>query len=442
MRTVCKLVLSLALLWSGFTHASSPIAFVDVNVVPMDQQRVLRHQTVLVRDKAISRIGPVEEVAIPNDAQRIEGNGTSFLLPGLADMHVHVSEVDDLALFIANGVTTVLHMGGDPVAAVGTISRDLEIGPVVSPRMFFAFKVDGGGQGLSVTTPEEARSAVHLAKANGYDFIKVYNELSAPVFAAVVAEAKQRDIAVIGHGVRAVGLPKALFEGQVMVAHAEEFFYTAFANRIGRDLIPGVAAETLRSGAYVTPTLSMYETILKQWGRPEQVRQYLQDPRASFMTPHVRADWLNAGYATATRQANTDDPVLAFLREFTRALHDKGVPLLTGTDSPVVPGMYPGYSVHDELRALVEAGLTPYDALSAGTRVPGEFIAKTVPSAQRFGKVAQGFRADLVLVEENPLASLDTLKNPLGVMRAGRWFTRVQLTALLEDGKSKYETAR
>lgn len=442
MRTVCKLVFSLALLWSGSTHASSPIAFVDVNVVPMDQRRVLRHQTVLVRDTAISQVGPVEEVAIPSDAQRVEGNGTSYLVPGLADMHVHVSEADDLALFVANGVTTVLHMGGDPVAAVGTISRDLETGPVVSPRMFFAFKVDGGGQALSVTTPEVARSAVQLAKANGYDFIKMYNELSPTVFAAIVAEASERGMAIIGHGVRAVGLPKALFEGQAMVAHAEEFFYTAFANRTDRDLIPGVAAETLRSGAYVTPTLATYEAILKQWGRSEEVRQYLRDRRAKYMTPNVRADWLNAGYATATRQANTDDPVLAFLREFTKELHDKGVPLLTGTDSPVVPGMYPGYSVHDELRALVEAGLTPYDALSAATRVPGEFIAKTVPSAQRFGNVAHGFRADLVLVEGNPLSSLDALKNPLGVMRAGRWFTRAQLTTVLEDRKGKYEMAR
>lgn len=266
--------------------------------------------------------------------------------------------------------------------------------------------------------------------------------MSPAVFAAIVAEARKQGMAVIGHGVRAVGLPKALFEGQVMVAHAEEFLYTAFANRTDRDLIPGVAAETLRSGAYVTPTLAMYEAILKQWGRPEQVRLYLQDRRARFMTPNVRGDWLNAQYATAARQANSDDPILAFLREFTKALHDKGVPLLTGTDSPAVPGMYPGYSIHDELRALVEAGLTPYDALSAATRVPGEFIAKTVPSAQRFGNVALGFRADLLLVEGDPVSSLDVLRNPLGVMKAGRWLTRAQLTGLLEDRESKYEVVR
>lgn len=159
MHTVCILVSSLALLWSDFTPASTPLAFVDVNVVPMDQQRVLRHQTVLVRDTVISHVGPVEEVAIPRDAQRVEGNGAAYLVPGLADMHVHVSEADDLALYVAQGVTTVLHLGGDPVASAGTISRGLETGPLVSPRIFFAFKIDGGGQALSATTPEVARSA-------------------------------------------------------------------------------------------------------------------------------------------------------------------------------------------------------------------------------------------------------------------------------------------
>lgn len=265
MRIVCNLVLSLALLWSGFTHASSPIGFVDVNIVPMDEERVLYHQTVLVQDEVIAHIGPVGKVAIPDGAQRVEGNGTAYLVPGLADMHVHIAEADDLALFIANGVTTALHMGGDPAKAVGTISRELEIGPVVSPRMFFAFLVDGGGPLLNVNTPALARSAVQLAKANGYDFIKVYNELSPPVFAAIVAEAKQRDMAVIGHGVRAVGLPKALFEGQVMVAHAEEFIYTTFANRADRDLILGVAAfcrllRGRRAKAVCTGTLAALES--------------------------------------------------------------------------------------------------------------------------------------------------------------------------------------
>ncbi|WP_299688177.1 hypothetical protein [Hydrocarboniphaga sp.] len=271
MHTTFGMLLSLALVWSHSAHADLPVAFVDVNVLPMDRQHILQHQTVLVQDKAILQIGPLKGVPIPEGAQRIEGNGTAYLLPGLADMHVHVSKPDDLALYVANGVTTVLHMGGDPIAAVGVISQGIESAPIASPRIFFAFKLHGGGEGLTVSTPELARSAVQLAKANGYDFIKVYNELSPPVFAAIVAEAQNQGMAVVGHGVRSVGLPKALFEGQVMVAHAEEFLYTAFEDHEDRSRIKSVVADTFRSGAYVTTTLSTNEVITRQWGRPKQV---------------------------------------------------------------------------------------------------------------------------------------------------------------------------
>ena len=118
------------------------------------------------------------------------------------------------------------------------------------------------------------------------------------------------------------------------------------------------------------------------------------------------------------------------------------MPLLVGTDSPNVPGMYPGYSVHHELRSLVKAGLTPYEALSAATRAPGDFITRNVPGAERAGTVKHGLRADLVLVEKNPLTCLETLESPLGVMKADRWFPRAQLSALLEQGKTKYGIAQ
>jgi cytosine/adenosine deaminase-related metal-dependent hydrolase len=406
-----------------------------VNVLPMDQLRVLPHQTVLVQGDAIARIGPINEVAIPEDTQRIDGNGSAYLLPGLADMHVHVAEPDDAALYVVNGVTTVLHMGGPPVGGIGKIKQIVESGSILAPRTFFAFRLDNEF-GFVADTPERARNAVDLAQANGYDFIKVYNNLSPPVFAAIVSAAREHGMAVVGHGVRSVGLPKALFEGQVMVAHAEEFYYTAFGNRTDVKLIPTIVAQTRRSGAYVTPNLSAFEAITKQWGHPEQVAEYLRDVRAQFMTPAVRTHWINKDYVK--RQGDLT-AVLAFLREFTKALQDGGVPLLTGTDSPDIPGVFPGYSIHDDLRTLLESGLSPFQALSAATRTPGEFISKTIPHAQRFGIVSEGYRADLVLARGNPLQDLQVLKSPLGVMRAGRWLPSAELSGLVEAQKSKYQ---
>lgn len=432
MSTICRV--AAAMLLASFTAEAAPIAFVNVNVIPMDQPRVLDHQTVLVEGNVIIRSGPGREITVPSGATRIDGNGSAYLLPGLADMHVHIWEPDDAALYVINGVTTALHMGGEPVGAIQRVKGIIDSGTIVAPHGFFAFRLDDEF-GFVTGTPERARNAVDLAYANGYDFIKVYSNLSASEFAAIVSEARKDGMAVVGHGVRAVGLPKALFEGQIMVAHAEEFYYTAFGNRTDTARIPQVVAATLRSGAYVTANLSAFEAITREWGHPEQVTEWLRDERAQFMTPAVRTRWLED---RRTREHGDLRPVLSFLRLFTKALQDAGVPLLAGTDSPGAAGVFPGYAIHDELRTLMEAGLSPFQALTAATRTPGEFIHKAIPQAQRFGIVAAGYRADLVLVDGNPLGDLQVMRRPRGVMLSGRWFPAEKLVALEQERKRKY----
>ena len=433
---------AMALLWMCCATAQEdPVtAFIDVQVVPMDRERVLAHQTVLVRGARIAALGAMREVRIPPQAVRIDGHGGACLLPGLADMHTHVMREEDLLPYTANGVTTILHVGAAPAEFVDHIRESIDRGEVVGPQIFFAFMIDGS-PALSrfyVRTPEQARAAVQLAKANGYVFMKVYNNLTADEFAALVDEARRQGLAVIGHGVRAVGLPAALFQGQAMVAHAEEFYYTAFHNHIPGDpaALSSVVEETFRSGAYVTPNLSTFATIARQWGKPEVIGEFLRDPRIRFLSPNERMDWSDSDYVH-----NQGDltPILTFLTSFTKALADRGVPLLAGTDSPVIPGMLPGYSIHEDLQSLVAAGLTPFQALAAATRVPGEFIVKYVPAATPFGEVKPGARADLVLVSDNPLQSLAALQRPLGVMSAGRWRTQRQLDELLAAQKSRYQ---
>ncbi len=414
-------------------------AFIDVNVLPMDAERVLEHQTVVVHGRSIIALGPVASTSVPAGAVLVDCHGKSYLLPGLADMHTHVMVSEDLALYTASGVTTILHMGDAPTDMVAGANADIASGALVGPQIFFAFMVDGSAalQRFVVTTPQQARELVDLAKANGYDFIKLYNNISAPEFEAIVAEARNQHLAVIGHGVRAVGLPQALFAGQVMVAHAEEFFYTAFHNQTDSALIPEVVAATARSGAYVTPNLSTFEAISRQWGKPDVVAQWLHDPRAALMSPNMRLNWVDMGYA---QRSGSIDAILVFLRSFTAALARAGVPLITGTDSPVIPGMFPGSSLLDDLRTLREAGLTPYQALVAATRTPGEFIARTVPGAEPFGVVKVGMKADLLLVGANPLRETATLQAPLGVMSAGRWRSEAELSVLLARQKTRYDS--
>ena len=442
MRRVAILVAIATFVWSlsAAAQTDSVTAFVDVHVVPMENEQVFDHQTVLVQGAKITAVGPVRNIKIPSKAARVDGHGTAYLLPGLADMHTHVQRPEDLLLYTANGVTTILHMGGAPPELVDHVQERIDAGNVVGPQVFFAFMVDGS-DALSrfyVRTPEQARAAVQVAKANGYVFMKVYNNLTAAEFAAVVDEGRKEGLPVIGHGVRAVGLPAALFQGQVMVAHAEEFYYTAFGKHIPNDaaIVNQVVEETFRSGAYVTPNLSTFATIARQWGRPQVIREFMQDARIRYMSPDERVDWSDSDYVH-----NEGDiaPILDFLASFTKALAARGVPLLTGTDSPVIPGMLPGYSIHEDLQRLTAAGLTPFQALSAATRVPGEFIAKFVPRALPFGQIKPGMRADLILVSANPLVSLESLREPLGVMSAGRWRTRQQLDALLSQQQARYQ---
>jgi Amidohydrolase family len=443
MREMATLLAIAAIFWtlSAEAQESAVTAFVDVQVVPMDREHLLAHQTVLVRGARIAEIGPASQVRVPPEAARVDGHGTAFLLPGLADMHTHVMRPEDLLPYTANGVTTILHMGGAPPDFVDRIQEAIDAGEVVGPQVFFAFMIDGS-PALSrfyVRTAEQARAAVQVAKANGYVFMKVYNNLTAAEFAAIVDEGRKQGLPVIGHGVRAVGLPAALFQGQVMVAHAEEFFYSAFGNRIPNDpsLLKDVVEQTARSGAYVTPNLSTFSTIAKQWGKPDVIEGMLRDPRVRFMSPDERMDWSDSDYVR--RRQGDISSILSFLEVFTKALSDRGVPLLAGTDSPVIPGMLPGYSIHEDLQLLVAAGLTPFQALSAATRNPGEFIVKYVSGAPAFGEVKVGLRADLVLVSSNPLESLAAIQHPLGVMSAGRWRTREQLDGLLEAQKARYD---
>ena len=442
MKTSQALLLWMFCAFAAASEAPHVTAFVDVNVVPMDQDHVLSHQTVVVQGDRIATIGAAARVAVPADARRVEGHGTAYLLPGLADMHTHVDSGEDAALFLAYGVTTVLQMGGDSKVVPIRQLRSALAQSAASPQVYFAFMIDGPtplSGGWPVHSVEQARFAVRVAKERDYDFIKLYNGPAVEEFDAIVDEAHKVGLAVIGHGVRSVGLPAGLFRGQVMVAHAEEFYYTAFGMRPDYAGIAPVVEQTFQSGAYVTANLSAFDAIARQWGHPAVRDGFLTDPLLAYMSPYSRLIWAQQRRDYTQNKGEMQTP-LAFLKRFVGALANRGVPLLAGTDAPVIPGLVPGYSINEEIRLLVESGLTPYQALVAATRAPGEFIAKYVPAAPRFGVVAAGSRADLVLVETNPLQSLDSLKAPLGVMAAGSWKTREELHAILEANRQRLET--
>lgn len=447
-KALLKFALAATAFAAGAQATGAPIqiaAFIHVNVVPMTQDQVLRDQTVLVEKGRIAFIG--RGIAIPEGAEVIEGNGR-FLLPGLADMHSHSDTREDLKVYLANGVTTILNMGGASAGFMDSIRPGANRGALPGPHVYAAFRVDGSPQynNFFVTTPDEARAIVRIAKTNGYDFIKVYNDLSPECFEALIEEGKALHVPIVGHGVTAVGLRKQLDAGQVMVAHTEEFLYTVFygpgdipeAGAPDPSKIPDAINFVLRDKAFVTADLNTYATIARQWGKPAVAAAYLHSPDVRYLGPSDRILWAREDYK---KRRGSLDARAAFLQRFTKAMSDAGVPLIAGTDAPSIPGLVAGFSLHDDLKALTEAGLTPYQALATATRTPGEFIRQSLGEQVPFGTVTVGARADLVLSQENPLANLATLRRPIGVMAAGRWYSAKELSGLLQSVATEYGRA-
>lgn len=405
-----------------------PVALVGVNVIPMDSDRVLLDQTIVVRGGKISVIGPRSRVSIAG-TRRFDLPGY-YVLPGLADLHTHPQVAGDLTQYLASGVTTILSLGSFVDQQLLLWRDSTRRGQRAGPDIYVGYYVDGAGgpPGRTIVSADDARSAARNAKAAGFDFIKAYNSISESAFVALVAEARAQGIAVTGHGVRSVGLERGLALGQVMVAHAEEFLYTTFNRIEDSTRFAEVAAWTKRSGAYVLPNLSAYVGIARQWGKRPVVDTLLAYPEARFLDPIWHERWRGRDYVT--RQGSLDSRV-RFLKRFTKVLSDSGVPLLAGTDSPTIPGLYPGTSIVDDLALLVDAGLTPYQALTTATRAPGEFLARHGHASERFGTIAVGNRADLVVVRRNPLDDVRYLRNPDGVMARGHWFSRVELNESL-----------
>jgi len=439
------LLLLLALVAAPITASAQTTAFVRVNVVPMDSERVLTDQMVVVEGDRITAIG--RGLTPPAGSKIVDGRGTAYLLPGLADMHIHADTREEMALMLASGITTALDMGEASNAFVGRTRAAIEKGEVPGPRVFAALAVDGSPRygHLVVPTPEAARWAVGLAKANGYEFIKVYNGLTPDVFAALVKEAKAAGIPIIGHNVESVRLEKQVTAGQLMIAHLEEFLYAFLRFPPGNEssVVPddseiARAVDFVKSsGVVVTADLATYQTIAAQWGRPEMVASYVAGTSARYLSPNDRIAWKSSGYQ---KRSGSLDARAKFLARFVNALAKAGVPLIAGTDAPSIPGLAVGHALHVDLMALEAAGLTRFQAISTATKAPGEFLEKAYPGRARFGTVSTGSRADLMLVRSNPLDDLKALAQPLGVMAAGRWHDAAAIVAMRQKVLETYAT--
>ena len=420
-------------------NTSQVIAIVDVNVVPMDQERVLASQTVIVRDDKIVQVGSSSSTDIPEGALRIDGRG-KYLMPGLTDMHIHGLEsnrIEELFLYLANGVTTVRHLKGR--SELLKLRQQIATGQILGPTLYTCGPIVFGDK-----KPDEARRIVAEQTREGYDCIKIYDDWSKEGYEALVAAAQTNKIAAVGHLARNLPLDVNL-RGRTEVAHAEEFVYTYFMKESGRGewakretLIPNVVEMMKGSGVAVTGTLVAFDYI----GRlisDETVRELANKPELKYV-PKARRAKMTSDSEYRSNFKPTDfnglRKSLALQKKLLKALKDAGIKILVGTDGsleanfPVVPG----FAVHEELQELVDAGLTPYEALVAATRNPAEVLK----AGDQFGTVSPGKRADLILVEANPLENVGNAARLVGVMVRGRWLSQTDIQKRLSEIELKF----
>ena len=229
----------------------------------------------------IAAIGPANRVRCPPGALRIDARG-KYLMPGLADFHTHVVERGDLALYLASGVTTIANMGepGDaPSSSGATRSAPAQM---TGPEIYvgrLCQRSGGSGRHVECRDGRKTRAASWSdAARDRFDFIKVYNSLTADQFTAVMEEAKARRLPVLGHAVRSVGLERGFGMGQVAVVHAEEYGYAELRGRRDSASIEWAVGFTRGHDATLIPNLSAFEVITLQWGKPAVVDSFFALP--------------------------------------------------------------------------------------------------------------------------------------------------------------------
>ncbi len=449
------LVLAVAIL--AVSCASQPvpnrIAFVHANVVPMNEERVLRDQTVVTENGRIVQIGPAAKVKVPRGASRVDATDR-YLLPALCDMHVHLEAEafnmmmkpeerlaakdipfdDFLFPFVANGVTTVQVLSATHEHV--PLRQQIDKGERIGPRLVLAPMIDGPKKAWPppistwVATPEEARAAVRNAKAEGYDKIKVYSFLSKESYDAIVTTAKELHMDVIGHVPMALSVEYVIDSGQKMIAHSEEIAKHTHGD-YSPERIDYFADLMAKRGVWMMPTLVTTRAILDLFDNPDAV---LHRPEAVYHHhPMQNAIWTFITenlYKPIPAEARTKirNDFEKFQRPLTKSFHDKGGKMMTGTDA-LLPGLVAGFALHRELHELVDVGLTPYEALRTSTTLPFEYLGES----EKMGTIEVGKQGDLLLVDGNPLENIAAASKISGVLLRGRWMAKEEIDTRMKQ---------
>jgi len=431
----CAISIALAaeLIWavgavtSGQTRA---LALTNATIIDASSALPRPSMTVVVRDGHIESVGNRKDVRIPAGAQVVDLSG-KFLIPGLWDMHVHLTDAKASAIpaLVANGVTGVRDMGSllpqlddwrariNSGALIGP--HIIRAGPILNGRAF-------GPTHLAVADAGEARAAVRTLAKIGVDFIKIHATLTRDEFLAIAEEAKQAGLPFVGHIPGGVTPAEVSGAGQASIEHTESLFVGTPYVQMSRDEMFAAMADLFRrfarNGTRYTPTLVMYKASADWRGfAPHAQTKYVARSAQEVMLKSAE-QYKNLPDVVTGRMR-----VLGELVRLVGMMREQGVKVMAGTD--LSDGrIFPGYSIHEELALLVDAGFTPGEAIAAATRVPAEFM-----KMDDVGLIAPLKRPDMVVLTANPLADIHNTMKIDSVVLNGRLLKRTQLDALLAE---------
>ncbi len=438
------IAISMAFFLSVSGAKADTAVFVNVNVVPMTSESVHRQKTVMVTDGKISLIADVDTTPIPEDILVIDGTDR-YLMPGLSEMHGHIPGAGSnslarvLHLYVVNGITLMRGMLGQPSHL--QLRREILDGKVLGPRLFTS---GPSFNGRSVQSPGQAEQMVREQHEAGYDFLKIHPGLSREAFDAIAETANQIGIPFAGHVPADVGIEHALAAGIATIDHLdgymqsllpanedpsggfEGFFGLLLANQAEEAKIAAIVAATRHADTWNVPTQSLFVNVVSA----DSASDMSARPEMRYMPAETVRRWANSKNDVTTDseyRLGTAIRAIDIRRKLIKALQDSGAGLLLGSDSPQIFNV-PGFSIHRELQYLVDAGLTPYEALLTGTVNPARFFGRSNIA----GTVETGRVADLVLLDANPLEDISAARRVHGVMLRGRWISKTEINTILE----------
>ncbi|HRH45192.1 MAG TPA: amidohydrolase family protein [Pyrinomonadaceae bacterium] len=423
------------------------IAFKNVNVIPMDKEQVLPNQTVLIKDGIISEIGG--KVNVPKDAQIIDGTG-KYLIPGLIDMHVHLTFIGEetIPILPVYGITSVRDMGGD-IQKLKDWRAQIESGKLIGPRLKFCGPMLEGTKDAIppdrtdhwlVANPEQARETVTKLAKEGVDCIKMRSYANPETYFALAAAAKENNLPLVGHAPWGVDPIQSSNAGQRSYEHG---WYPDPWKTLTPEKKNEFSDTFRKNNSLVVPTLITWETRRFTFDVVSAVvndYEAKSDPRLKLISALLRKSWLSD--LKDIKAMNTGSPgwIKALDSEFDQIaeMHEQGVEMMAGTDTGALM-VYPGAALHQELKLLVnKCRFTPFESLRTATIIPAKFFKME----NKLGTIEKGKFADLVLLSANPLQDISNIQKIDGVMLNGKWFDRKELDRITSEVETKISNSR